>query len=142
MNTSSPKREAEAELASRDFEASTAENNQTEIYEAGLIKSPKFQPEKLDEIKTSLRKAIMSDLTKIIAENHNDVLKLFTLLLKKPVTLQNLENSDSEPENVVANTTSTPIKTKATTSKVTPVSSRNTFSFVKFFTLQHPKGKY
>ena len=64
----------------------------------------------------------MSDLTKILAENQK---MLMPLLSKKPVTPQNLENSDSEPENVFPNT-STPIKTKATTFKTTPVNSRNT----------------
>ena len=36
-----------------------------------------------------------------------------------------MKNSDSEPEKVFPNTTSTPLKTKATTSKTTPVNSRN-----------------
>ena len=43
--------------------------------------------------------------------------------VKKAITLQNLENLDSEPENVFPKTTSTPIKTKATTFKTTPVNS-------------------
>ena len=54
----------------------------------------------------------MSGLTKSLAENQKGVLKLIAPAVKKPVTLQNLENSDSEPENVFLKTTSTPIKTK------------------------------
>ena len=50
------------------------------------------------------------------------MLKLIAPVVKNPVTLQNLENLD--------NTTSTPIKTKATTSKTTPVNSRNTGPFL------------
>ena len=67
----------------------------------------------------------MSDLTKILAENQNEILKLIAHVVIKPVILQNLENFDSEPENVSPNTTSTPVETKATTSKTTPVYSRN-----------------
>ena len=59
-----------------------------------------------------------------MAENQKEMLKLAPVA-KKPVTLQNLENSDFEPEIVLPNTTSTPIKTKAPTSKTTPVNSRN-----------------
>ena len=40
----------------------------------------------------------MSDFTKILAENQKEMLKLIAPVVKKPVTLQNLENSDSEPE--------------------------------------------
>ena len=126
MTTRSQKRKPVAELASGEFEASTTENIQTESYVAGPSKSPKVQPEKLDEIKTSLRKEIMSDLTKILAENQKEMLKLIAPAVKKPATVQNLKNSDSEPENLFPNTTSTPIKPKATTSKTTSVNSRNT----------------
>ena len=66
----------------------------------------------------------MSDLTKILAENQKEMLKLIAPVVKTPAT-QNLENSDSEPKNVLPNTTSTSIKTKATTSKITAVNSRN-----------------
>ena len=53
------------------------------------------------------------------------MLKLIAPAGKKPVTLQNLENFGSEPENTFPDTTSTPIKTKATISKTTRVNSRN-----------------
>ena len=65
MTTRSKKRKAVAELVSGEFEASLAENNQPENLIAGPSKSPRVEPEKLDEMKTSLRKEIMSDITKI-----------------------------------------------------------------------------
>ena len=76
-------------------------------------------------LKTSLRREIISDLTKILAENQKEMLKLIAPVVKNPTSVLNLENSDSEPENVLPNTTSTPIKTKVNTSKTTPVCGRN-----------------
>ena len=46
-------------------------------------------------------------------------------LTKKSPDYQALENSDSESENISVARASTPVKTKATTSKKTPVNSRN-----------------
>ena len=46
-------------------------------------------------------------------------------MTKKSSDPQTLENSDSEPENISLARTSTPVKTKATSSKTTPVNSRN-----------------
>ena len=125
MTTRSQKRKAVAELASGEFEAPTSENNLVENCVAGPSKYPKIQPEKLDAFKTPLTREIMSDLTTIVAQNHMEMLKLIAPVVKKPISVQNLENSDSEPENVLPNTTSTPIKTQATTSKTTPVKCRN-----------------
>ena len=68
MTTRSQKGKAVAELVSGDFESSSAENIQTENYVAGRCILPKIQSENLDEIKSSLRKKIMSDLAKILAE--------------------------------------------------------------------------
>ena len=124
MTTRSQKRKAVAELVLEDFEASVAENSQTENLVAS--KSPKTQAEKLHEIKTSLRKEILSDLTKILAENQKEMLKLTAPTVKKSTIPQNLEDSDSETENTHPASTSTPINSKATTSKNTPISSRNT----------------
>ena len=124
MTTRSQKRKAVAELVLEDFEASVAENSQTENLVAS--KFPKIQAEKLDEIKTSLRKEILSDLTKILAENQKEMLKLTAPTVKKSTITQNLEDSDSETENTHPALASTPIKSKATTSKNTPISSRNT----------------
>ena len=53
------------------------------------------------------------------------MLKLIAPVVKKRVSVQNLENSNSETENVLPNSTSTPIKTRATTSKTTQMNSRN-----------------
>ena len=92
MTTRSQKRKAVAELVSGESEVSTAEKNQTESYVAGPSKSLKFQSEKLDDIKTSLRKEIMSNLTKILAENQTEMLKLAAPSVKKPVTLQKFGN--------------------------------------------------
>ena len=90
MTTRSQKRTTVAEPASGEFEASTAENNQTESFVAGASKSPKIQSAKHDETKTSLRrKEIMSDLTKILAENQNEMLKFIASALK------NLESAKS-----------------------------------------------
>ena len=110
MTTRSQKRKAVAELASGEFEASNFENNLVENLVAGPSNSPKIQPEELDEIKTSLRKEIMSDLTKIFADNQKDMLKRIASVIKKSSTVQNLENSDSESESILPNTTSTPIR--------------------------------
>ena len=64
MTTKSQKRKAVTELASGDFETFIAENNTTENLVAGLSKNPRIEPENLEEIKTSLRREIMTDLTK------------------------------------------------------------------------------
>ena len=63
----------------------------TESQVANLIaapsKSPRIQLENPDEMKTSLRKQTMSDLTNILAENQKELLKL--LQLPKPkITLK------------------------------------------------------
>ena len=97
----------------------TSENNAVENLVAGPRKFPRMQPEKLNEIKTSLRKEIMSDLTKFPAYNQKEMLKLIAPVIKKTSFVQNLENFDSESESVPPNTTSTPIKSKTTTSKTT-----------------------
>ena len=69
----------------------------------------------------------MSDLTKILAENQKEMLKLIAPTSKKQTIITATEETDSESENVPENATSTPIKTKpsATTRKITPVNSRN-----------------
>ena len=56
------------------------------------------------------------------------MLKQIAPASKKTVVSQDLVGSDSEPENVFPNTTSTPIKNKATTFKTTPVNTRNNVS--------------
>ena len=126
MTTRSQKRKAVAELVSGDFETSVAENFPSENLIASSSKVPRIEPEGLAEIKTSLRKEIMSDLTKILAENQKEMLKLIAPLNKKQNVRMNTQDSDSEPENVSVARTSTPIKTHtATNPKTTPVNSRN-----------------
>ena len=123
MTTRSQKRKAVAELATGDFETPVVENNSDENLIAGPSKNPRKETENLEEIKTSLRKEIMTDLTKILAENQKEIFKLIAPLSKK---LSIIQESDSEPEDVPVARTSTPVKTNtATGSKITPVNSRN-----------------
>ena len=68
MTTKSQKRKAVADLASGDFETFIAENNTTENLVAGPSKNPRIEPENLEEIKTSLRREIMTDLLKSLSK--------------------------------------------------------------------------
>ena len=130
MTTISQKRKAVAELVSGDFETSVTENFPPETLVASSSKIPRIEPEGLAEIKTSLRKEIiMSDLTKILAENQKEMLKLIAPLNKKQTVHMNVQDSDSETENVSVARTSTLVKTHtATNSKTTPINSRNSYS--------------
>ena len=126
MTTRSQKRKAVAELVSGDFETSVTENFPPETLVASSSKIPRIEPESLTEIKTSLRKEIMSDLAKILAGNRKEMLKLIAPLNKKQNVLINAQDSDFETENVSVARTSTPVKTHNTTnSKTTPVNSSN-----------------
>ena len=127
MTTRSQKRKAVAELVSGDFETSITENFPPETLVASSSKIPRIEPENLAEIKTLLRKEIMSDLTKILAENQKEMLKLIAPTVKKQTIITASEETDSESENIPENATSTPIenKTTATTRGITPVNSRN-----------------
>ena len=139
MTTRSQKRKAVAELVSGDFETSITENFPPETLVASSSKIPRIEPENLAEIKTSLRKEIMSDLTKLLAENQKEMLKLIAPLNKKQTVYMNAQDSDSEPENVSVARTSTPVKIHtATNSKTTPVNSRNN-TFAKASTLLFQK---
>ena len=68
MTTRSQKRKAVEELVSTEMETPIPETNQNLNPVAGTSKS-RVLAENLEEIKSSLRKEIMSDLTKILAEN-------------------------------------------------------------------------
>ena len=126
MTTRSQKRKAIAELASGDFEASLAENNSTEDLIPSSSKNPRLELENLEEIKTTLRKEIMTDLTKILAENQKEMLKLIAPASKKRSVNPSMQDSDSDQENISVARTSTPVKTQtATSSKTTPNNSRN-----------------
>ena len=130
MTTRSQKRKAVAELVSGDFEASLAENNSTENLIASSSKNPRLELENLEEIKTTLRKEIMSDLTKILAENQKEMFKLIAPLNRKQTVHSNAQDSDSEPENISVARTSTPVKIHtATNSKTTPINSRNIYNY-------------
>ena len=83
MTPRSQKRKIIAELVSGAFEASAAENIQPGKLVVGPSNSPRIQPEKLDGIKTSPRKGIISDLTKIVAENQKEILNLRAPVIKK-----------------------------------------------------------
>ena len=142
MTTRSQKRKAVAELVSDDFEASLAINNSTENLIASSSKNPRLEPENLEEIKTTLRREIMPDLTKILAENQKEMLKLIAALNKKhPVSL-NTHDSDSDPENTSVARSSTPVKAHTAPSyKTTPVNSRNTRLVVCSFTFDSSPGR-
>ena len=112
MRTRSQKRKAVAEVDSGEFEALVAENIQSENLIAGPSKTLRVEPENLDEIKTSLRKEIMSDLAKMLAENQKEMLKLIAPRRRKQPVHPNNQDPDSEPENVSVARTSTPIKNK------------------------------
>ena len=109
------------------------ETNQNSNPVAGTSKSPRVLTENLEEIKSSLRKEIMSDLTKILAENQKEMLKLIAPPVKKQTIIAATEETDSESENIPENATSTLIKNKttATTRKITLVNSRNNFQLTE-----------
>ena len=127
MTTRSQKRKAAEELVSPEIETPFLESSQSLNPVAGTSKSPRILTENLEEIKSSLRKEIMLDLTKISAENQKEMLKLIAPTTRKQTIITTTEETDSEPENIPANTTSTPIKAKttATTHKITAENSRN-----------------
>ena len=127
MTTRSQKRKAVEELVSTEIETPVPEISLSENPVAGTSKSPRVISENLENIKSALRKEIMTDLTKILAENQKEMLKLIAPVTKKQTLVRASEETDSDPENIPENATSTPIKTKstATTNRITPVNSRN-----------------
>ena len=127
MTTRSQKRKAAEELISTEIETPLPENTTGENPIVGTSKSPKVTTDSLENIKSMLRKEIMSDLTKILAENQKETLKLIAPTIRKQTVLRSTEDSDSDSENIPENATSTPIKSKtnATSSKITPNNSRN-----------------
>ena len=126
MTTRSQKRKAVNELVSGEFETSLTEDNPAENLVPSCSKTTRTEPEDLNELKESLRKEILSDLSKILAENQKEMFKLIAPLSKKrAVSLEN-QDSDSEVEDTPVARTSTPVKTvAATNTKTTPVNSRS-----------------
>ena len=114
-------------MVSVDQETLLSGNNQIENPVAGASKSPKVPTENLEEMKSTIRKDILSDLTKILAENQKEILKLMSPVVKKQTTLTVPDYSDSESENVPQPVTSTPERRRTTTVnlKTTPVNDRN-----------------
>ena len=95
MTTRSQKRKAVVELVSGEFETPVVENNSNENLIAGPSKIPRIETENLEEIKTSLRNEIMTDLTKILAENQKEIFKLIAPLSKNRSISANTQESDS-----------------------------------------------
>ena len=87
-----------------------------------------------------LEREIMTDLTKILAENQKQLLAMITPAVRIISVIQNLDNSDSEAENIPPKTISTPIKTEAITSKNTPVNSRNSCCYTSTSMKQYGDG--
>ena len=83
--------------------------------------------------KTSLRKGTLADLTKILAENQKERLKLIAPLSKKRPICTNDQGSDSGLENLVARTSTTVKTTTVTSSRTTLVNSRNMVTVVTWF---------
>ena len=143
MTTRSQKRKAVEELVSGEIETPLPDNNQNLNPVEGTSKSPRVVTENLEEIKSSLRKEIISDLAKILAENQQAMLRLIAPVTKKQTVSAISEETDSESENVPANATSTIIKAKTTTTalKITPVNSRNTVTGVLNYSTNLGKKK-
>ena len=86
MTTRSQKRKAE-DLVSAEIETPLVGNIQNIKTVVGTSKSPRVQTENLEEMKSVLRKEIMSDLAKILAENQREILKLIAPVAKKTSSL-------------------------------------------------------
>ena len=112
MTTRRQKRKAAEELVSTEIETPLPEISQNEYPVAGTSKSPRVISENLEDIKTTLRKEILADLTRILVENQKEMLKLIAPVTKKQAIIRTSEEADSDSENIPENVTSTPIKTK------------------------------
>ena len=95
MTNRNQKKEAVEELVSVYQETPLSGNNQTEHPVPGTSKSSKVRTENLEEIKSTLGKEILSDLTKILAENQKEMLKLIAPVAEKQTTLSTPEEPDS-----------------------------------------------
>ena len=67
----------------------------------------------------------MSDLTELLAKNQKEMMEHVVPFIKKSSDHQNIQDTDSETENISVTRTSTPVKTNTATSKTTPINSRN-----------------
>ena len=134
MITRSQKKKAVEELVSAEIETPLSGNGQNINPVAGTSKSPELHTENLEEMKSTVRSEMMSDLTKILAENQKGMLKLIAPVTKKQSALFVPEEIDSESGNVPTAATSTPIKTGNTVTyhKTAPVNSRNSSKCVGY----------
>ena len=105
MTTRSQKRKAAEELVSTEIETPLPEISQNENPVAGTSKSPRVISENLEDVKTTLRKEIMADLTRILVENQKEMLKLIAPLTKKQAIMRTSEETDSDSENIPENVT-------------------------------------
>ena len=109
---------------SGEFETSLTENNLAGNLVASCSKTSRTETGDLNEIKASLRKEVLADLSKILPENQKEIFKLIASLNKKRTVLLEKESFDPEVDDTAQ--TSTPVKTVTTTNtKTTPVNSRN-----------------
>ena len=67
----------------------------------------------------------MSDVSKILAENQKEMIKLIAPITKTRNNHLDIDDLDSETENALPIITFTPVRTKTTTRKNTPTDSRN-----------------
>ena len=82
MTTRSQKTKAVAEVVSTNLETHVAESIQFEDLVAGSSTTPRIHPETLDENKMSRRKEMITDPTKIVAENQKEMPKLIAPVTK------------------------------------------------------------
>ena len=96
MTTRSRKRKAAEDLVSTEIETPLPEISQNENPVAGTSKSPRIISENLKGIKTTLRKEIMTDLTRILVENQKEMLKLIAPVTRKQAIIRTSEETDSD----------------------------------------------
>ena len=85
ITTRSQKRKAVEQLASSESETSVVGNNSVGNLVAAPSESPRLQIGNLDDTKTSLRQEIISDPTKILAENQDEESKLMVPFVRKNI---------------------------------------------------------
>ena len=85
----------------------------------------------VDEIKSSSKKELMSDLAKILSENQKEIMKMIAPAMKKKTAIEAVSDTDSQEENIspVA-PTSTPLKSgkEKKKQKYDPIVGRNTYT--------------
>ena len=124
---------------SGEFETSLTENNLAGNLVASCSKTSRTETGDQNEIKASLRKEVLADLSKILPENQKEIFKLIASLNKKRAVLLDKESFDLEVDDISVAQTSTPAKTVTTTNtKTTPVNSRNMVTGVLYDSTNQP----